>query len=96
MVMLESERNALATLDLDRILACAEGKHGLCGVLENVAGQPLDDECRALVDAVQRVNEANRKLRNLIAANAQARLGALTGSVSLYRAPVPASVESRR
>ena len=36
--------------------------------------------------AVKRLNEVNRRMRNLIAANVQARLSALTGGVAVYQA----------
>jgi hypothetical protein len=38
-----------------------------------------------LLDAARRLNEVNRQVRNLIAANVAARLDALTGSPALYR-----------
>ena len=47
----------------------------------------LDEECRGLLDAARRLNEVNRQVRNLIAANVSARLDALTGAPALYRAP---------
>lgn len=83
--LLEGERQALAALDLERILTCADGKLELCEVIErSSAGAELDEECRGLLDAVRRLNEINRKLRNLIASNMQARFTALTGSAGLY------------
>ena len=38
------------------------------------------------LDAAKRLNEVNRQLRNLIAANVSARLEALTGSPGAYGA----------
>ena len=85
LALLEGERQALAALDLDRIVTCADGKLQLCNVLDG-RGAELDEECRGLLDAVKRMNEVNRKLRNLLAANVQARLSALTGGGAVYRA----------
>ena len=87
LAILEGERAALAGLDLERIITCADGKQRLCNELEAAARQPLDEECEGLLNAVRRLNEVNRKLRNMIADNVQARLGALTGSSFLYSAP---------
>jgi hypothetical protein len=84
LALLEGERQALAALDLDRILTCADGKVELCDAIERTSKGALDEECRGLLDAVQRLNEINRKIRNLIAANVEARLGSLTGRVGLY------------
>lgn len=93
LALLEQERQALASLDLERILTCASGKEDLCARLDRARGGELDDECRGLLDAVKRLNEINRKLRNLISANIQARLGALTGTTDLYaRTPGGATI----
>jgi hypothetical protein len=46
----------------------------------------VDEECRGLLDSARRLNEANRKVRNLIAANVSSRLDALTGNSQLYKA----------
>jgi hypothetical protein len=85
LALLEGERQALAALDLERIITCADGKQTLCDVLDG-RGAELDEECRGLLDAVKRMNEVNRKLRNLLAANVQARLSSLTGNVAVYDA----------
>ena len=84
LALLEGERQALAALDLERILTCADGKVELCDAIEAAPKAALDEECRGLLDAVHRLNEINRKIRNLIAANVEARLGSLTGRVNLY------------
>ena len=84
--VLQSERQALAGLDLDTIMGCAYDKYELCGRLEGTGADEIDDECRGLLDAARRLNEVNRQLRNLIAANISARLDALTGSAPLYKA----------
>ena len=87
LAILESERAALAGLDLERIITCADGKQRICTELETVAREELDEECEGLLNAVRRMNEVNRKLRNMIADNVQARLGSLTGNSFLYAAP---------
>lgn len=93
LALLEQERQALASLDLERILSCASGKEDICARLDASRGGELDDECRGLLDAVKRLNDVNRKLRNLIAANIQARLGTLTGTADLYaRSPGGATI----
>lgn len=84
--ILNEERQALAGLDMDAIMGCAVDKAALCTRLETVASEAIDEECRGMVDAARRLNEANRRVRNLIAANVSARLDALTGAPALYRA----------
>ncbi len=88
--VLQAERQALAGLDLDAIMGCAQDKVTLCGTLDEsvhlIEGDAIDEECRGLLDAARRLNEVNRQVRNLIAANVAARLDALTGSPALYRA----------
>lgn len=88
---LQAERQALAGLDLDAIMGAANEKTALCGTLAHVGdmsgGLEVDDECRGMLDAARRLNEMNRQIRNLIAANVSARLDALTGAPALYRAP---------
>lgn len=94
LALLESERQALAALDLDAILNCSDDKLELCETIERETqdardGAPLDEECRGLLDAVARLNAINRKIRNLIAANVESRLGSLTGRINLYGAGCP-------
>lgn len=88
--VLQAERQALAGLDLDAIMGCAHDKVALCGTLDAAgpfaANDQLDEECLGLLDAARRLNEVNRQVRNLIAANVSARLDALTGAPALYRA----------
>jgi len=91
LALLEGERQALAALDLDRIHSCAQGKLELCDLLDAVEPGPLDEECHGLLDSVRRVNETNRRLRNLIATNMAARLATLTGSIRLYGKGVAAA-----
>jgi hypothetical protein len=87
--VLQAERQALAGLDLDAIIGCSQDKIALCGTLDASGpfadGFAIDEECRGLLDAAKRLNEVNRQVRNLIAANVAARLDALTGSPALYR-----------
>jgi len=84
--VLQSERHALAGLDLDGIMGTATDKFTLCGRLGETTPDEVDDECRGLLDAAKRLNEVNRQLRNLIAANVSARLEALTGGAPRFRA----------
>lgn len=93
LALLESERQALAGLDLERIITCADGKERICSSISQLDTGKLDEECRGLLAAVRHLNEINRKLRNMIAANVQARLGALTGTVMLYGSGAEANVE---
>jgi hypothetical protein len=91
LAVLESERHALAGLDVDEIVGCAVRKNVLCGRLDHTTADAVDEECRGLLDAARRLNETNRRVRNLIAANVAARLDALTGQPALYRANVDAA-----
>ena len=84
--VLQAERQALAGLDLDAIAGAAIDKTALCGTLDNSGALVLDDECRGMLDAARRLNEVNRQIRNLIAANVAARLEVLTGAPALYTA----------
>lgn len=86
LALLQGERQALAALDLDRIVNCTQGKLDLCTRLEAVEQSSLDEECLGVLDAVRRLNEINRRLRNLIATNVQNRLSAFTGSGAPYSA----------
>jgi len=85
--VLQSERQALAGLDLDGIMGCAQDKQALCVQLDDTDPALVDQECRGLLDAARRLNEVNRQVRNLIAANVAARLDAIIGGPALYRAP---------
>lgn len=85
LALLEGERQALAALDLERIVTCADGKLGLCEKLESIAPADLDEESIGLLDAAKRLNEINRRLRNLIATNVHSRLETLAPH-GLYRA----------
>ena len=91
LAVLDSERQALAGLDVDGIVGCSVRKNVLCTRLEDTTAEAVDEECRALLDAARRLNETNWRVRNLIAANVSARLDALTGQPALYRAQIDAS-----
>lgn len=86
LAVLEAERHALAGLDVDAIMGCAVHKSSLCERLETTGPDHVDDECRGMLDAARRLNETNRRVRNLIAANVSARLDAMTGQPAIYRA----------
>jgi hypothetical protein len=83
---LQEERQALAGLDLDGIVAASTLKGSLCDALGTADPAEVDDECRGLLEAARRLNEVNRQVRNLIAANVSARLDAIVGSPALYKA----------
>ncbi len=89
---LERERQALAALDIDAILGCATGKQALCETLTGVHPAALDAEARAMLETAKRLNEVNRQIRNLVAANVAARLetlGQSLGSGAPGRAALP-------
>lgn len=94
--VLHAERQSLAGFDLEGILGCAADKRELCGRIDTAALSEVDEDCRALLDAARRMNEVNRQVRNLIAANVSARLDALTGAGVLYRQPLSAAVQPLR
>lgn len=84
--VLQDERQALAGMDIDGIMGCANDKSALCDAIGSVDSDAVDAECRGLLDAARRLNEVNRQVRNLIAANVSSRLDSLSGSPALYRA----------
>lgn len=90
LAVLQAERQALAAIDLDAILGAAIDKRDLCGRLAAADAASNDDhgldaESRALIEAARRLNETNRQIRNLLAANVAARIDALVGPASAYR-----------
>ncbi len=95
LAVLQAERQALAGLDLDAIIGAAYDKTALCGTLDSSGVTEIDEECRGMLDAARRLNEVNRQIRNLIAANVSARIDALTGAPALYRAPAYAYAAAR-
>ena len=85
LAVLAAERQALAGLDIDAIAGCTQSKQALCGRIDDLPNAVVDEECRGLIEAAQRLNEVNRQIRNLVAANVAMRLDALSGSAALYR-----------
>jgi flagellar biosynthesis/type III secretory pathway chaperone len=75
--VLETERQALATLQPDALMAVTREKEGLCDILAQPGARPLDEKTRALVETAKSLNDANRRVRNLLAANVAGRLDAL-------------------
>ncbi len=84
--VLEAERQALATLDADELVEVSRKKQLLCDELEPVGADELDELTRELVTTASALNEVNRRVRNLLAANVAARLEVLGGSRAAYSA----------
>ncbi len=84
---LDSERQALAALDLDALSMASNTKLALCEDVGMLSADGLNDECLGLIRAAKQKNEVNRQIRNLLAANVAARLDALTGRPGLYQSP---------
>ncbi|MEM8724231.1 MAG: flagellar protein FlgN [Pseudomonadota bacterium] len=82
--VLEEERQALASLDTDALTCSTHAKEALCDALMPVAAGDLNAETRALAETAQQLNEVNRRVRNLLAANVAARLEALGGTPATY------------
>ena len=85
LAVMEQERQALAALDLDAITGCVAEKSALCDELGRASNDNLDEECLSLIEATRRLNEVNRQIRNLVAANVANRLDALTGAPPVYK-----------
>ncbi len=77
--VLERERQALAALDADDLICSARAKDALCDELAGIGPQVLDTETRSLAETARQLNEVNRRVRNLLAANVAARIEALGG-----------------
>ena len=86
LAVLETERQAIAGLDLDAIGETTRTKLGLCDRLDEADAASFDEECRAMSRAARDANEVNRQMRNLVAANIAARIDMLSGSPRLYGA----------
>lgn len=84
--VLERERQALAALDADGLIGAARDKEMLCDTLAAITPQTLDGETRTLAETARQLNEVNRRVRNLLAANVAARIEALGGPRRLPRA----------
>lgn len=78
--VMERERQALATLDADDLFLIAREKEDLCAALGPFSGDALDDTTRSLAETARQLNEVNRRVRNLLAANVAARIAALGGT----------------
>jgi hypothetical protein len=77
--VLERERQALAALDADGLVGAAREKECLCDSLAALDPEALDGETRSLAETARQLNEVNRRVRNLLAANVAARIEALGG-----------------
>lgn len=84
--VLEAERQALAALDADRLTGAVHEKESLCDALAAFGPQALDSETRVLAETARQLNEVNRRVRNLLAANVAARIEALGGPRRMPRA----------
>lgn len=84
--VLERERQALAALDADGLIGAARDKETLCDELAAIGPQMLDGETRSLAETARQLNEVNRRVRNLLAANVAARIDALGGARRMSRA----------
>lgn len=77
--VLERERQALAALDADDLIGAAQAKEALCDAMAEIGPERLDGETRGLAETARQLNEVNRRVRNLLAANVAARIEALGG-----------------
>lgn len=84
--VLERERQALAALDADDLIVAAREKETLCDELATIVPNALDRETRSLAETARQLNEVNRRVRNLLAANVAARIEALGGPRRIPRA----------
>lgn len=74
---LEEERQALATLDLDGLVETRLSKEAICERISSLDPAGLSADTRELAMTARRLNDVNRRVRNLLAANVEARLSAL-------------------
>ena len=88
--VLEQERQALATLDPDALTETTRAKLDLCQSLSPFGDDALDPLTRDLARTAQQLNDVNRRVRNLLAANVATRLEALGSTQHTYRAAHPA------
>lgn len=77
--VLERERQALAALDADGLVSAARDKEALCDAMASIGPQTLDSETSNLARTARQLNEVNRRVRNLLAANVAARIAVLGG-----------------
>ncbi len=85
--VLERERQALATLNADELFEASDRKQALCNTLRPFGADALDLQSRELAKTAQALNDINRRVRNLLAANVSARLEALGSSQHTYSSP---------
>jgi len=85
--VLERERQALAALNPDDLIETVREKELLCEALSPFSPEALDAETLRLADTARKLNEVNRRVRNLIAANVAARIAALGGERATYSPP---------
>ncbi len=84
--VLEQERQALATLDADELFEASHRKQALCDTMQPFGADALDPQTRDLAKTAQALNDVNRRVRNLLAANVSARLEALGSTQHTYHA----------
>lgn len=94
LTVLEDERQALAGLNADKLTECTAHKQDLCDLLAKMTPDMADDTCIGLLRSAKELNEVNRKVRNLVAANLAQRLEVLTGAPGLYGAHVQRQAEA--
>lgn len=85
--VLERERQALAGLDRDELVAATMEKEALCEKLTPIGPEMVGAEARSLAETARHLNEVNRRVRNLLAANVAARLDALGTPRATYPEP---------
>lgn len=84
LAVLEEERLAFAGLDLDAIVLASRDKLEMCGALEALEFETLDEELLSMARAARDANAINRRIRNLVAANIATRIDMLSGAPRLY------------
>jgi len=87
--VLEQERQALATLDADELFEASHRKEALCETLRPFGEDALDPQSRELAKTAQALNDVNRRVRNLLAANVSARLEAFGSAQHTYSSANP-------
>ncbi|MGY6551089.1 MAG: flagellar protein FlgN [Erythrobacter sp.] len=90
--VMESERQALASLDADDLFVIARQKEELCETLSGFDTAALDESTRSLAQTANQLNEVNRRVRNLLAANVASRIEALGGMPRPMKRALPAQV----
>jgi hypothetical protein len=84
--VLERERQALAALDADSLIEAAQDKESLCDVIATITPPgSLNGETRTLAETARQLNDVNRRVRNLLAANVAARIEAMGGPRRMQR-----------